>query len=166
MTVETAAAALRNNDSGVWDTGRGQHNAHADVAFASASFRKAAECVAWDDLEPTCCLLAPVVRVSGARLSGQLTSGRPVWEPCPSVVLCRPRSPSLPHATANTWMPGCLDAWMPGCLDAWMPGCLDALEDTYKMHSTHVGIPLPPQQNPSTGTQRCWASIATCAPTG
>jgi hypothetical protein len=37
MTEETIAA------KGVWDTSRGEHNAHADIAFASASFRKAAE---------------------------------------------------------------------------------------------------------------------------
>jgi hypothetical protein len=35
MTEQTA--------KGIWDTSNGEHNAHADIAFASASFRKAAE---------------------------------------------------------------------------------------------------------------------------
>ena len=35
MTEQTA--------KGIWDTRNGEHNAHADIAFASASFRKAAE---------------------------------------------------------------------------------------------------------------------------
>ena len=36
MTKETSS-------KGIWDTKQGEHNAHADIAFASASFRKAAE---------------------------------------------------------------------------------------------------------------------------
>eukprot|EP00040_Diaphanoeca_grandis_P034835 m.217461 g.217461 ORF g.217461 m.217461 type:complete len:1044 (-) comp33236_c0_seq11:690-3821(-) len=42
MTQETLLFS-KNNDSGIFNTKLGEHNAHTDVAFASASFRKAAE---------------------------------------------------------------------------------------------------------------------------
>ena len=44
MTEETQAAkSKQGGGDGTWDTSAGEHNAHADVAFASASLRKAAE---------------------------------------------------------------------------------------------------------------------------
>lgn len=43
MTVETLAFGKKNHNNGVWNTQAGQHNAHADLAFAKASFRKAIE---------------------------------------------------------------------------------------------------------------------------
>lgn len=42
MTEETMTFVRRNGPP-TWDTKQGEHNAHADLAFAAASFRKAAE---------------------------------------------------------------------------------------------------------------------------